>query len=304
MREDYLWKICMSIVGVLLLAAVCVGGVELLVCKYAEPELYRRITTPVIAFVEDTTQSVSKFAKDTAQSAAQQSKEVMAYLSSLKPKEEEQPEAPVDQGIHEPVVDQQDAWEMPPLTQFVMDGDQEVLTGGVVEMVYFNQGEQPWADQPYGRDNIGGYGCGPTCMSMVVSTLTGQVVDPAEMASLASQEGYCAPGSGSYLSIVQGIAEQYGIQAEPYANWTSESLSNELASGHLFVALMGEGHFTAGGHFIVLRGITLEGKVLVADPNSRERSQVGWDPQLILDELSTSRSSGAPLWRISSLPAM
>lgn len=317
MRDDYLWKICMSIIGVLLLAIVCIGSIELLVCKYAEPALYARITTPVVQFAKDTAQSVTKFAKDTTQSvtkfakgaaqgAAEQSKQVLAYLSSLQEQaEEEQPEeVPVDQTAKEPAITEAYPEETPQITEFSMRGDKEVLTGGVVEMVYFNQGEEPWANQLYGRDSIRGYGCGPVCMSMLVSTLTEQTVNPAEMAQLASQEGYCAPGSGSYLSIVQGIASMYGIEAEPYTQWSPQSLINELASGHLFVALMGPGHFTSGGHFIVLRGITLEGKVLVADPNSRERSQIGWDPEIILDELSASRSNGAPLWRISSLPSL
>ena len=82
---------------------------------------------------------------------------------------------------------------------------------------------------------------------------------------------------------------------------TADELRRDLASGHMFVALMGKGHFTNRGHFILLRGVTLEGKVLVADPNSRERSLAAWDPQLILDELSASRTSGAPLWRFSVL---
>ena len=47
--------------------------------------------------------------------------------------------------------------------------------------------------------------------------------------------------------------------------------------------------------------LDVEGKVLVADPNSRERSLMAWDPELILSELSASRSSGAPLWRFSAL---
>lgn len=46
-------------------------------------------------------------------------------------------------------------------------------------------------------------------------------------------------------------------------------LRQDLSSGHIFVALMGSGHFTSSGHFILLRGVTLDGKILVADPNSR-----------------------------------
>ncbi len=72
-----------------------------------------------------------------------------------------------------------------------------------------------------------------------------------------------------------------------------------LATGNLVVALMKKGHFTNGGHYIVLRGVTLGGEVLVADPASRERSLTAWDLSLILDELSSSRDSGAPLWLVT-----
>ena len=130
-------------------------------------------------------------------------------------------------------------------------------------MVYFNQAEEPWASQPYGSDDIGGYGCGPTSMAMIIATLTDETMTPTT---------------------------------------TADSLTQALASGQVCVALMREGHFTSGGHFIVLRGVTLEGKILVADPNSRQRSLIAWDPQLIIDELSHSRTSGAPLWCISTLP--
>ena len=39
---------------------------------------------------------------------------------------------------------------------------------------------------------------------------------------------------------------------------------------------MAKGHFTSNGHFIVLRGITEDGKVLVADPASYKRSGQEW----------------------------
>ena len=62
---------------------------------------------------------------------------------------------------------------------------------------------------------------------------------------------------------------------------------------------MGPGHFTDTGHFIVLRGVTKDNKILVADPISRTRSLQEWDSELIISELSMSRSSGAPLWFLS-----
>ena len=168
-----------------------------------------------------------------------------------------------------------------------------------MDLVYYNQGEEPCASQTFGNDPIRGYGCGPTAMAMLASSLTGEETDPGAMADWAYQQGYCAPGSGSYLSIVEGTASAIGLEAEAYEAASADALVQQLASGHIFVALMTRGHFTERGHFIILRGVTLEGRVLVADPNSRERSLAAWEPQLILDELSSSRSSGAPLWRIS-----
>ena len=72
-----------------------------------------------------------------------------------------------------------------------------------------------------------------------------------------------------------------------------------LANGEMAIALMSKGHFTSSGHFIVLRGVTLDGQILVAAPASLERTLTPWDLDLILDELSPSRSSGSPLWLLS-----
>ena len=77
---------------------------------------------------------------------------------------------------------------------------------------------------------------------------------------------------------------------------------NTLLQGDMMVALMGPGHFTQSGHFIILRGATLSGEILVADPNSRENSLASWDPQLLLDEISASDGRGLWLWQISAPP--
>lgn len=270
----------------LILALACIGGVELLVCRFAAPELYEKVTAPVDALI---------------QRVADRGTQLTMTLSRKEEERDEEP--PVDQKVSEPEETEVPPAEDPTVTEFATRQGREVLTGGVVDLVYFNQGEEPWASSPYGPDEIRGYGCGPTSMAMLISSISGENLDPAQAAQAAYEAGYCAPGSGSYLSIVEGMASRHGLSAEACGDLSAEELCQQLASGNLFVALMGKGHFTDGGHFIVLRGATLEGKVLVADPNSRERSLAGWDPQLILDELSHSRSNGAPLWRFSALGA-
>lgn len=58
-----------------------------------------------------------------------------------------------------------------------------------------------------------------------------------------------------------------------------------------------KGHFTTGGHFIVLRGVQ-DGKILVADPASYNRSQKLWDLSIILNEASKRAGAGGPFWII------
>lgn len=190
------------------------------------------------------------------------------------------------------------------ITELKTQGDLQILTGGSVSVVYYRQGDERWGQLLYGTDYISTHGCGPTAMAIVVSTLTDTVIDPPSMAQWAVEHGYWARRSGSYHSIVIGTARAFGLNAESFPSRDIDHLREQLLSGKLFVALMGPGHFTRGGHFIVLRGVTLSGDILVADPASEEHSLMVWDPQLLLDELSRSTNDGSPLWVISIPEAM
>lgn len=173
-----------------------------------------------------------------------------------------------------------------------------IFTDGGVEVTYYNQLDERWADEPYGTDNIGGYGCGPTSMSIVVSSLTEQTVDPPAMAEWTYQHGYWCSGNGSYHSLIPGAAEGFGLSCESIATDDPQAVVDALASGKLIVALMSKGHFTSSGHFLVLRGVTAEGKILVADPASKKRSEQEWDLSIILDEARRGASAGGPFWAI------
>lgn len=265
----------------LVLALLCVGLTELAVCAYMDPALFQTLTAPADRLIDAVHHAGSKLFQQSDSPPA--------------------PEPAVDQAASEPEITDSLIQEDPKVTEFRTLSDREILTGGPVDIIYFNQGEEPWASQPYGPDEIKGYGCGPTALAMLVSSLTDCIVTPTQMAQWAFQAGYCAPGSGSYLSIVEGAAQAYELQIQSWPDRSPDALCQALATGQVFVALMGPGHFTSSGHFILLRGVTLQGTVLVADPNSRERSLTAWAPELILSELSDSRVSGAPLWCCSAL---
>jgi hypothetical protein len=89
------------------------------------------------------------------------------------------------------------------------------------------------------------------------------------------------------------------LEVESLGRSNALQLSEVLSSGKLIIAIMNPGHFTRGGHFIVLRGITPEGKILAADPASFTRSRQEWDISIILREARPDASAGGPLWAIS-----
>lgn len=171
------------------------------------------------------------------------------------------------------------------------------FTDGSTEVVYYNQLDDHYADEPYGTDDIGGYGCGPTSMAIVVSSLTNDTVDPIEMAEWAYQNGYWCSKSGSYHSLIPGAAKAWGLPVEGCTASEPQRIVDALSQGKLVVALMTKGHFTSSGHFIVLRGVQ-DDKILVADPASYNRSQKAWDLSIILNEASRRAGSGGPFWII------
>ena len=171
------------------------------------------------------------------------------------------------------------------------------FTDGATEVVYYNQLDKQDCNKPYGTDNIGGYGCGPTSMAIVVSSLTDKTVDPVAMSKWAYENGYWCSKSGSYHSLIPGAAKHWGLPVEGCTASEPQRIVDALSSGKLVVALMTKGHFTSGGHFMVLRGVQ-DGKILVADPASYRRSQKAWDLDIILNEASRRAGSGGPFWII------
>ena len=171
------------------------------------------------------------------------------------------------------------------------------FTDGATDVVYFNQLDERYANQPYGTDHIGGYGCGPTSMAIVVSSLTSETVDPAQMTRWAYEHGYWCSKSGSYHTLIPGAAQAWGLSVEGCTASEPQRILDALADGKLVVALMTKGHFTKSGHFIVLRGVQDE-KILVADPASYRRSQKAWDLSIILNEASRRAGAGGPFWII------
>lgn len=166
---------------------------------------------------------------------------------------------------------------------------------------YYNQTDARWKDYHYGAssDTLAHYGCGPTAMAMIVSSLTPTTMIPPQISDWAVENKYWSAGSGSYHGLIPDCAQAYGLTVEPLADYSVEGILNQIRSGHILVALMKRGHFTANGHFIILIQATDDGNVRIADPFKYENTQIDWDPQIILNELNTNARNGGPIWSIS-----
>lgn len=284
-----------------LLAAFCVAGMELLFCWHFAPAQFDRITQPIVRPVvraaEETGAYFHRLAVNLRTKALlRQCAEASAAPFPL--------EFALPQVVEEPLVPplERPAPADPIITQFDKSGEREILTGGIIPCVYYNQQEAPWSSMPFGKDPIGPYGCGPVAMAMVVSSMTSTSMDPGQMAAWAADNGYWAPQSGSRHSLIPDACTAFGLGCTRLTECTPSMIINTLLQGDMMVALMGPGHFTQSGHFIILRGATLSGEILVADPNSRENSLIPWDPQLLLEEISASDGRGLWLWQVSAPP--
>lgn len=138
--------------------------------------------------------------------------------------------------------------------------------------------------QSYGYGTtIANAGCGPTSMSMVLTYLLGETHDPVEIANWSLKRGYHYQGQGTAWSFFDACSKAYGIECEQMGV-SKSNIVDSLKAGKTVIMSMGPGHFTSGGHYIVLRGMTSDGKIIVADPASEKRTNQTWDIGVFLNE--------------------
>lgn len=168
---------------------------------------------------------------------------------------------------------------------------------GYAKIPYYNQTDARWGSLPYGNSTIYSGGCGPTSLAMVVAGLTENKVTPDIVANWSYGNGHRAEGQGSYWSLIPEGGAYYGLDVKTASRRQPNRITEALSNGNVVIASMGKGHFTNGGHFIVLRGITDEGKILVHDSASVERSNKEWELSIIMNESSTNGGvNGSPFW--------
>lgn len=147
--------------------------------------------------------------------------------------------------------------------------------------VSYLQTDSRWAAADYSargeKTNIGESGCGPTCMAMVISTLTGKAVTPIDTCKWSKEHGYKAPNQGTYYAYFAPQGKVYGIEVRQLNGINLYKKSNavtkkyhdealaEIKKGNIVIACMGRGRWTRSGHFVLWYGFE-NGNVLINDP--------------------------------------
>ncbi|MBR2867730.1 MAG: C39 family peptidase [Clostridia bacterium] len=156
----------------------------------------------------------------------------------------------------------------------------------------FLQWDKRWGYTEYGSDVSGLTACGPVCLSMCAYYLTGdKSMSPDNIIDFAIKNDYYVKGSGSLWTLISEGGEKLGLDVEELP-LVKQKIVDNLESGNPVICVMGEGHFTSTGHFIVLTGVADNGEFTVNDPNSIANSEKTWSYETICGEIKN-------LWAVS-----
>lgn len=160
-----------------------------------------------------------------------------------------------------------------------------------VKPISYLQTDPKWKNHNYSakgeKKTIGSSGCGVTAAAMVIATLKDKNVTPVTTAEWSMAHGYKALNQGTYYTYFVPQFNQYGIKCKQLntSNLYGKSSSsahtealNALKRGDWVVAVMGKGHWTQSGHFILLYKYE-NGYVYINDPasNKADREKNTWD---------------------------
>ena len=154
-------------------------------------------------------------------------------------------------------------------------------TGGVPHLY---QWDPRWGYTVYSSTTFALTACGPTALSMVYQGLTGNNdLSPYDLGLRAKADGYMTEFNGTDTYFFIDEADDLGLVCYEISI-SSDSLRSTLRDGAIVIANVGAGDFTEAGHFIVLAGLDEEGKLIVNDPFSAERSSVTWDVDRVISQ--------------------
>ena len=166
---------------------------------------------------------------------------------------------------------------------------------------YYYQRDPEWKEHPYGprvmsdgstggMSTLGSSGCGIFSFAMMATALLNREVLPTELADIAGPGGMLREGGSSH-GLVGFLAPKYGLEFKSIGVSSGDraqaiSVINQyLRDGWMIHSTgLGTTPYTSTGHMIGIRGITTDGKWLIADSNaSQEAQNTLWEPTDVIN---------------------
>lgn len=139
------------------------------------------------------------------------------------------------------------------------------------QFVFYNQCDAPWGPTVTSVGSICYNACGPTSTAMVIRNMTGQNITPTDTTNYVTQGGLWNSGGGTSFDTNVQLAAHWGLKGSSLTTAQAQSVDyirSVLASGGL-VMVAGYGprpYYGSTAHFILIRAITADGHVLIANP--------------------------------------
>ena len=146
--------------AIIFLGVACIGGMELLACRLFEPALYEDIMEPVRERAHQVSQAASAawdgvcrtgaaLAERTEAAAAAAGGSIHNWIEELTAVK---PEPEADSALAQPEIEPPSDLLDPLISDIVERDGLEYLTGGGIEVVYYNQTDEARSEQKYGSD--------------------------------------------------------------------------------------------------------------------------------------------------------
>ena len=174
------------------------------------------------------------------------------------------------------------------------------------EMPHYNQFDYDdvlYGSQKGGRKTVADRGCGITSLAMVASYLyQDESITPDYLATVYGDPDNNPVDGIDYSTLAHIMVsvgtEHLGLNME--LTYSFKDAIKALQDGKVIISLQNPGCFTAvpNGHFVVFRGITEDGRVLVNDPNGYTYARY---PEYFADGFPQSKlwDTGSGYWIVT-----
>ena len=123
--------------------------------------------------------------------------------------------------------------------------------------------QQDYGEAKYGKYSLRTYGCGITTMSMLASYMKDTELTPPYMGTAFGK--YCSEKGSAHSMLLEVPVALDFYPIKKTNNWSE--VKQALEDGYMVITLQHGGFWTSKGHYVLVTGMTEDGKVTVRDSN-------------------------------------